>query len=155
MNNWSIGIDIVDINRFRKFNLEKQRSFYNKVFNDYEINYCLEFKDPYPHFAGLFAAKEAVYKALNEFINLQLYQIFISHNELGKPLVNIDFKEEENIPKEQFTCKVSISHIEQNAIAWAIVIKDSNSLELSNDWEKIEDKIKLVIQDELVKEKRD
>ncbi|NHJ40111.1 MAG: holo-[acyl-carrier-protein] synthase [Asgard group archaeon] len=155
MENWSIGIDLVEINRFREFNLAKQRSFYNKVFNDYEINYCMKHKDPYPHFAGLFAAKEAIYKALNEFIKIQLYNVFISHNSSGKPIVKIDFKGNENITEGVLTTKVSISHTEQYAIAWAVTIKKESSSKLMDDWEKIENKIKLVIQDELAKEKHD
>lgn len=153
MDSWSIGIDIVEIDRFRKHNLKVQRKFYNRMFNDYEIFYCLKFKDPYPHFAGLFAAKEAVFKALNEFSNLGLYDIYIKHTKLGKPIVKPDFWESRDLPEKEFTIKVSISHTKVHAIAWAVVIKDKNTSQLKENWEKINNKIQSVIQDELAKEK--
>ena len=61
-----IGIDIVKIDRFRKKNFSKNQSFYEKIFTKSEISYCKKFIDPYPHFAGKFALKEAVQKSINE-----------------------------------------------------------------------------------------
>ena len=154
MKNWSIGIDIVEIDRFRKHNLKNQRKFYDRLFNDYEISYCLKFKDPYPHFAGLFAAKEAIFKALNEFSNLGLFDIYIKHTKNGKPYVKPDFWESQDFPEKELAIEVSISHTKKHAIAWAAVIKDKKASQLKENWEKINNKIQSVIQDELDKEKR-
>ena len=62
IENMEVGIDIINVNRFRNMPFEKKSSFYKKIFHENEINYCLKFKDPYTHFAGKFAIKESVIK---------------------------------------------------------------------------------------------
>jgi holo-[acyl-carrier protein] synthase len=58
------GIDIVDIERLRKI-LERQKDrFILRVFTSEEQRFCKMHRDPTPHFAARFAAKEAVFKAL-------------------------------------------------------------------------------------------
>ena len=88
-----IGIDIVDVNRFRKKIFDSNKKFYEKIFTKNEIKYCLNYKDPYPHFAGKFAAKEAILKATNKKIKLN--QIRIKNNSNGlevfiKNIINPD-----------------------------------------------------------------
>jgi len=58
-----IGIDIEEISRFRKLPYEEREEFYTTIFTESEIRYCLEKRDPYPHFAVRFCAKEAFCKA--------------------------------------------------------------------------------------------
>ena len=58
------GIDIVEIARFRKVLARAGERFLTRVFTDDEQRFCLKRKDPGPHFAVRFAAKEAVFKAL-------------------------------------------------------------------------------------------
>jgi holo-[acyl-carrier protein] synthase len=60
----SVGIDIVDIDRFRKV-LERQgERFVNRVFTAGEQDFCRRRLDVAPHYAARFAAKEALFKAL-------------------------------------------------------------------------------------------
>jgi holo-[acyl-carrier protein] synthase len=59
----NIGTDIIEINRFRCKPVKTNLSFYNSIFNKSELSYCLKYSDPYPHLAGIFAAKEAVIKS--------------------------------------------------------------------------------------------
>ena len=61
---FGIGVDIVDINRFKNMDYKNNKKFYQKIFLDSEIEYCLKFKNSEQHFAGKFAAKEAVKKAV-------------------------------------------------------------------------------------------
>jgi len=58
------GIDIVEIARFRKILTGSGERFLTRVFTSEEQRFCLKRKDPAPHFAVRFAAKEAVFKAL-------------------------------------------------------------------------------------------
>ena len=58
------GIDIVEIERFRKILAETDKRFITRVFTPEEQRFCLARRDPAPHFAARFAAKEAVFKAL-------------------------------------------------------------------------------------------
>jgi holo-[acyl-carrier protein] synthase len=59
-----IGIDVIEIERVRAV-LERQKDrFRNRVFTAAEQRYCDAHRDPAPHFAVRFAAKEALFKAL-------------------------------------------------------------------------------------------
>ena len=58
------GIDIVEIARFRKIIARAGERFLMRVFTLNEQQFCLTRKDPAPHLAVRFAAKEAVFKAL-------------------------------------------------------------------------------------------
>lgn len=57
------GIDLVDRNKFRGIFLSHARLL-EEVFTVAEQQDCLTRKDPWKHFAGRFAAKEACLKAL-------------------------------------------------------------------------------------------
>lgn len=65
-----IGIDIIDVKRFKKIPYESHKKFYQRIFSMTEIKYCLKFKDPYKHFAGKFAIKEAVKKSIGDDVDL-------------------------------------------------------------------------------------
>ena len=59
-----VGTDIVDIDRMRKVLDRLGPRFERRVFTEEEIDYCRSRPDAAVHFAGRFAAKEAVMKAL-------------------------------------------------------------------------------------------
>lgn len=59
-----IGIDATDIPRIRETYQKYGERFLQRVFTDAEIAYCLRRRDPAPHLAGRFAAKEAGMKAI-------------------------------------------------------------------------------------------
>ena len=59
-----IGIDLVQISRMRDVIGRWEERFLRRVFTDGEIAYCRARRDPVPHFAARFAAKEAGLKAL-------------------------------------------------------------------------------------------
>ena len=104
---FGIGIDLVKIDRFKKTPFEENESFYRKNFSKEEIEYCLKFEEPYKHFAGKFAIKEATMKAINKKIGL--LQIKTYHDDESKPKVSII--------NEKIDFKVSVSHDGDYAIA--------------------------------------
>ena len=59
-----IGVDLVNIPRMREVIDRWQDRFLERVFTAQEIAYCRGRRDPVPHFAARFAAKEATLKAL-------------------------------------------------------------------------------------------
>ena len=59
-----IGVDIVEIERLREVLRRQQDRFIRRVFTEAEQEYCRAHRDPAPHYAARFAAKEAVFKAL-------------------------------------------------------------------------------------------
>jgi len=110
--NLGIGIDIVDIQRFRKISYSSNPGFYKKIFIPSEIKYCRKFKDPYPHFAGKFAVKESVIKAINEPVHmLKIETIHVN----SKPAVKLRGKLE-----NRYRFLTSLSHDKNIAIAVVI-----------------------------------
>ena len=65
-----IGIDLVQITRMREVIARWDERFLRRVFTDGEIAYCRGRRDPVPHFAARFAAKEAGLKALGTGLSL-------------------------------------------------------------------------------------
>jgi holo-[acyl-carrier protein] synthase len=65
-----IGIDLVPISRMREVIGRWDERFLRRVFTDAEIAYCRARRDPVPHFAARFAAKEAALKALGTGLSL-------------------------------------------------------------------------------------
>ena len=108
-SNFEMGIDLVNVSRFKKLPYDKHENFYKKNFNEQEIKYCLKFKEPYQHFAGKFAIKESVKKIISDKINL--LDIKTEHN-FGKPTVSVIGK--------KYKFLTSISH--ENNFVVAIVI---------------------------------
>jgi holo-[acyl-carrier protein] synthase len=64
MNVLGIGIDATDIPRVAEMFARYGDRFLRRVFTDGEIAYCTRHRDPAPHLAARFAAKEAAMKAL-------------------------------------------------------------------------------------------
>ena len=60
-----VGTDIIEVARIENLIKEKGDKFLNKIYTQREIDYC-ESKGPnkYQHYAGRFAAKEAITKAI-------------------------------------------------------------------------------------------
>jgi holo-[acyl-carrier protein] synthase len=59
-----IGLDATDIPRVSEVFERYGERFLRRVFTDGEIAYCTRRRNPVPHLAGRFAAKEAAMKAL-------------------------------------------------------------------------------------------
>lgn len=112
MNTKGVGIDIVETLQFNKFRKASNHPFIKKNFSPAEIQYCYDFKDPSPHFAGMFAAKEAVMKALSE-AKVYLPDVEIRHDANGKPMVYWKHKKMRSI-------LVSVTHTKNVAVAVAI-----------------------------------
>ena len=64
MNIIGIGLDATDIPRIADTLERFGERFLRRVFTDEEIAYCKRRRNPAPHLAGRFAAKEAAMKAL-------------------------------------------------------------------------------------------
>ena len=120
MSDIFIGTDIVSIPRLKKtINSSQGDKFINRIFTENEINYCNNKVDSFIHFAGRFAAKEAIAKALLsseiiDSVNMKSIEIISGKNR--KPEVNIIISNE-----LKFQCKVSISHTDEYAVAFALI----------------------------------
>ena len=115
-----IGNDIIEIARIRQ-SLERQgEPFLKRLFTQRELDYCQKFQDPIPHYAGRFAAKEAIAKAFGTGVGamIQWHNIEVINDEFGKPVVFLSASLNEQFEQPQVL--VSISHCVEYATAVAI-----------------------------------
>ena len=113
IKNLGIGIDIIEVSRFRKKKYEENKNFYKKIFVKSEINYCLKFKNSAERFAGKFALKEALIKSIDRKIRFS--EIETSHLK-AKPIVRIKKS------RGKYNFLASLSH--ENDFAIAVVISE-------------------------------
>lgn len=109
-----IGIDIVEVNRIKKI-MRDHENFLAKVFNEDEIKRIEKRKNPYERIAGMYAAKEAVAKAMTTGIGKISFH-------------DIKIKYIENLPHAEVFDKkfyLSISHEKNYAVAVAKLCEDS------------------------------
>lgn len=110
-----IGVDIESIARFRRKPYRRNREFYDKVFSQREVNYCLKKADSYASLAGKFCAKEAVLKALQKNNLFSLSQIEIINDTNGQPRALQNGR--------KLKCLLSIAHGDAWAVAFCIAYK--------------------------------
>jgi holo-[acyl-carrier protein] synthase len=116
-----VGVDLVEHDKLQRFSFEEYPSFYKRVFTHQEVEYCLRKVNPTSAFAGLFAAKEAAYKALSPFVKVFISDFEIRHTSDGIPQIGFrDPKKEREINFDQYQLKISISHTKSNSVAFAM-----------------------------------
>lgn len=82
-----IGTDLVDVDRVRAA-LERQPGLHDRLFTPEESKYAGAHRDPLPHLAARFAAKEAVMKALGRGIDsMSFHEIGVVRLDGGRPSV--------------------------------------------------------------------
>ncbi len=113
-----IGIDMVEISRM----VSVSEHFDERVFTAAELCYCAAKHDAAQSKAGIYAAKEAVAKALKSGISFALTDIEITHEQGGAPKVILHGKAAELAGGRR--AHVSISHDGGMAIA-ACVLEES------------------------------
>ena len=116
---FSVGIDIEEVKRFQS--LVRNKRFIERVFTQEEIAYCSTKKNKAQHFAVRFAAKEAVWKAVNEALpksskGLGHQDIGLENAPSGKPQVFLRGV----FAKLSKKISVSLSHTGSHAVAVAL-----------------------------------
>ena len=100
----NIGIDIVDCERVSGL-------INKKIFNESELQYIAKKNNALPTVAGLYAAKEAYFKAKGTgIIKSQLTEVVVGHRVDGQPYYVNDEK-----------ASLSISHTSTTAVAVCII----------------------------------
>ena len=113
-----IGTDIIEVIRINHSIKNYGKRFLNRIFTETEQRYCNSCKQPSIHFAGRFAGKEAVKKALltsGHFSSISLKEIEIDRKQDGQPFLNYQQNKIEY-------CKISISHTSNYATAFALYL---------------------------------
>jgi holo-[acyl-carrier protein] synthase len=117
-----IGVDVVDVDRM-KFALERTPKIRQRLFTEAEISYCENFRFAERHYAGRWAAKEAVTKALGCGL-IQWNGVEVIRRRRQAPTVRIFGKIERfaalvGVCEEEL--QISITHSELSAVAVCIV----------------------------------
>lgn len=111
MKGIGIGIDIVDVGRFKEIPFKSKPGFYKNLFTKSEIKYCLKYKNYFEHFAAKFAIKEAVKKSIHD--NVPMIEIETYHIR-SKPQIRLKKLQ------KKYIFYVSLSHEKDLAIAVVI-----------------------------------
>ena len=123
MNVIGVGVDIVEVARIEEAIKRFGDRFLKKIYTDTEIKYCNTGKVACQHFAGKFAAKEAIYKTLNIDCVVKWTEVEVKNLKQGRPYIVLHGKVKK-IAKEKniLNVLVSISHIKSRAVASAVAL---------------------------------
>lgn len=112
-----IGIDIIEVARIAA--AIRSERFVARVFTPEEVAECRERGCPEQRFAGRFAAKEAVAKALGR--SLSWREVEIRTGSRGEPHAVLTGRAAALLGRH--TLRVSISHCRSHAVAQAILFR--------------------------------
>jgi holo-[acyl-carrier protein] synthase len=121
------GVDIIGISKFRDV-VSRHGGLIEAVFTPCERDQCLSRRDPFPHFAGRFAAKEACLKALGRGLTAAgidhvLQEIEIERRASGRPRLTLQgWAQRLGRNKHIQQVTVSISHSADYAVATVILV---------------------------------
>lgn len=132
------GIDIIEVERIKNAIEELGNTFLNKIYTKKEIEYCEKPNSTvkYQHYAARFAVKEAVFKAISNYVQDRDDRLWASieiiNLEGGKPSINVE-KLTSNINKtvdniELKDMDISISHIKDYAVASVVAVFEERSM---------------------------
>jgi len=118
------GIDLVKIERIEKIIKRWGNDFTSRIFTSLEGEYCEKKKvNKFQSYAGRFAAKEALLKALGLGLRGDNWkEIEIRNDKLGQPIIDISGKLK-NIASVKGVSKyfITISHTKEYAVAQVIL----------------------------------
>lgn len=117
-----IGVDVVDVERMT-FALERTPRIRQRLFTESEIAYCEKYRFAERHYAGRWAAKEAVTKALGCGL-IQWNGVEVMRKPRQAPTVRIFGKIEKfanMVGVREDEISISITHSELSAVAVAII----------------------------------
>jgi holo-[acyl-carrier protein] synthase len=124
---FGIGIDVVENGRIAEAIQRHGKRFLERVYQPGETEYCRSMRDPHPHFAARFAAKEAVSKAFGTGFAGQVSwrDIEIRRKASGEPFVVLHAGAAALAKRLGIhTVLVSLSHSQDYAVANALLMKD-------------------------------
>ena len=125
MNIIGIGTDIIECLRIAKMIERHGELFIQRVYTAQEIEYCRSRKMAVQHFAGRWAAKESVLKALGTgwIRGITWRDVEVRNDVGGKPSIVLDGGAEDLCQRAGIEeVQISISHCRSHAIAYALAI---------------------------------
>ena len=93
-----VGTDIIDMRRIQNVWDKHGDRFLNRVFTPYEQTYCLAKKKVAANsFAKIFAAKEAMLKAIGNTKGIDWHDMEVRHEPSGRPFLMLSGKARQNL----------------------------------------------------------
>ena len=124
-----IGVDLVENERMREMLKRWSRPFRSRVFLKREQAYCDSKAEPWRHYAGRFAVKEAVSKAFGTGVGAHIGWLDIEvvrDRRTGAPSVRLGPKGERLAGKRGVErVLVSLAHTRRYAVAQAVLVGSS------------------------------
>lgn len=121
-----LGVDLARASRFTKLLAQEKRGVITRVFTPDELAYALTMKNPAPHLAARFAAKEAFLKALGLGLRngMRWQEIEVVRNELGAPSLRLS-GQAAALAAERKVTSIHLSYSHEGDYASATVILES------------------------------
>jgi holo-[acyl-carrier protein] synthase len=118
-----LGVDICDIARMERA-LDRHPSMRARVFTPEEIAYCDGKARPAESYAGRFAAREAVIKALGGYRGKGWHDISVTRAPSGAPAIRLEGNAKRRADLLGVTeVLVSFTHERSNAVAFAVAVR--------------------------------
>lgn len=121
-----LGVDLARASRFTKLLAQGKRGVIARIFTPDEQAYSFGMKDPAPHLAARFAAKEAFVKALGLGLRggMCWHEIEVVRNELGAPSLSLSGQAEKIVAERQ-VAGIHLSYSHEGDYVTATVILES------------------------------
>ena len=123
---FGIGLDLIEIGRVERLLERSGPPFLERILHPREFSDRLDKRDGPAHIAGLFAAKEAVMKALGTgMAGAAFAEIEIRHTQAGQPRVELHGETREAaVAAGVASFHLSITHNKTTAAAVAVALGD-------------------------------
>lgn len=118
-----LGVDICEIGRMERA-LERHPTLRERVFTPEEIAYCDSRARPAESYAGRFAAREAVIKALGGYRERGWRDISVTRASTGAPAIRLEGNAKRRADVLGVTSVlISFTHERASAVAFAVAVR--------------------------------
>ena len=120
-----IGVDTVAIKKFIETLAHTGDKFIEHVYTPHERAYCEQAANPHQSYAGHYAAKEALVKAIPSLrsYGVDWCDIEVTHDAFGVPQFVLEGRLFENLKRiAGQSIMLSISHTHETAVAMVVVV---------------------------------
>ena len=120
-----LGVDLCDIARMERA-LQRHATMRHRVFTAEEMSYCDSKARPAESYAGRFAAREAVIKALGGYRGRRWQDISVSRDPSGAPSIVLAGNAKRRADSLGISrIMITFTHEKTNAVAFALAIRDA------------------------------
>lgn len=123
---YGVGIDMVDVKRFKSAMERRGKRLLKRLFTERELRHCLGKRRPEIHLSARFAAKVSLFKALGggkravgTGAGFRFTEVEVLNDKLGRPVL----KFKAGSARKGLRFNVTISHTDSLSVAQTIIEK--------------------------------